>query len=89
MYFCSGSAIGRDRDDQPEYQVKMNVAFCFSNAVQTLEYYHNSSWLEHGGSPDRAVRLAFVNQIKLRHLNREYILKRTEEIEELENWLKN
>ena len=41
----------------------MNVAFCFSNAVQTLEYYHNSSWLEHGGSPDRAVRLAFVNQI--------------------------
>ena len=63
VYFCSGSAIGRDRDDQPEYQVKMNVAFCFSNAVQTLEYYHNSSWLEHGGSPDRAVRLAFVNQI--------------------------
>lgn len=63
VHFCSGSAIGRDRDDQPEYQVKMNVAFCFSNAVQTLEYYHNSSWLEHGGSPDRAVRLAFVNQI--------------------------
>ena len=63
VHFCSGSAIGRDRDDQPEYQVKMNVAFCFSNAVQTLEYYHNSSWLEHGGAPDRAVRLAFVNQI--------------------------
>ena len=63
VYFCSGAAAGRDRADQPDYQVKMNVAFCFSNAVQTLEYYHNSSWLEHGGSPDRAVRLAFVNQI--------------------------
>ena len=63
VHFCSGSAIGRDRDDQPEYQVKMNVAFCFSNAVQTLEYYHNSSWLEHGGSPEHAVRTAFVYQI--------------------------
>lgn len=61
--FCTGAASGRDRADQPEYQVKMNVAFAFSNTVQALEYYHNSSWLEHGGSPDRAVRLAFVNQI--------------------------
>ena len=63
VYFCQGQAAGRDRADQPEYEVRMNVAFCFSNTVQTLEYYHNSSWLEHGGSPDRAVRLAFVNQI--------------------------
>ena len=63
VHFCSGAAAGRDRADQPDYQVKMNVAFAFSNTVQCLEYYHNSSWLEHGGSPDRAVRLAFVNQI--------------------------
>ena len=63
VHACAGSATGRDRADQPDYQVKMNVAFCFSNQNQTLEYYHNSSWLEHGGSPDRAVRLAFVNQI--------------------------
>ena len=63
VHFCSGSATGRDRADQPDYQVKMNVAFAFSNTVQALEYYHNSSWLEHGGSPDRAVRLAFVNQV--------------------------
>jgi len=63
VHFCSGSATGRDRADQPDYQVKMNVAFAFSNTVQALEYYHNSSWLGHGGSPDRAVRLAFVSQI--------------------------
>ena len=63
VHFCSGAATGRDRADQPDYQVKMNVAFAFSNTVQALEYYHNSSWLEHGGSPDRAVRLAFVQQI--------------------------
>ena len=63
VVFCESSATGRDRADQPEYKVKMSAAFCFSNKVQLLEYYHNSSWLEHGGSPDKAVRSAFVSQI--------------------------
>ena len=54
---------GRDREDKPNYKVKLNVALTFSNDVQRLEYYHNSSWLEHGGSPDKAVRQAFVSQI--------------------------
>ena len=27
VHACAGSAVGRDREDQPEYQVKMNVAF--------------------------------------------------------------
>mgnify|MGYP002304473042 CR=1 FL=1 len=63
VHFCSGSATGRDRADQPDYQVKMNVAFAFSNTVQALEYYHNSSWLEHGGSPEKATRSAMVSAI--------------------------
>ena len=63
VVFCESSATGRDRADQPEYRVKMSAAFCFSNKRQLLEYYHNSSWLEHGGSPDKAVRSAFVSQI--------------------------
>ena len=63
VFSCESEAVGRDREDQPDYKVRMSAAFCFSNKVQLLEYYHNSSWLEHGGSPDRAVRLAFVNQI--------------------------
>jgi len=54
---------GRDREDKPEYKVKMELAFCFSNTVSFLEYYHNSSWLEHGGSPDKAVKTAFVSAI--------------------------
>ncbi len=54
---------GRDREDKPEYKVKLSVAFAFSNAVQKLEYYHNSSFLEHGGTPDDAVKRAFVAQI--------------------------
>ena len=63
VVFCESSAVGCDRADQPDYKVKMSAAFCFSNKVQLLEYYHNSSWLEHGGSPDKAVRSAFVSQI--------------------------
>ena len=54
---------GRDRADKPEYRVKLNVAMCVSNKHNLLEYYHNSSWLEHGGSPEKAVRSAFVSQI--------------------------
>ena len=54
---------GRDREDKPDYKVKMNFSFCFSNRVKRLEYYHNSSWLEHGGSPEKAVKSAFVSQI--------------------------
>lgn len=53
----------RDRADKPEYKTKMNVALAFSNRVHVTEYYHNSSWLEHGGAPDKAVRSAFVSQI--------------------------
>ncbi|MDL2252935.1 DNA topoisomerase [Ruminococcaceae bacterium OttesenSCG-928-I18] len=59
----TGSAQGRDREDRPEYKVKMSAAFCFSNKVQDIEFYHNSSFLEHGGSPERALKTAFVNQI--------------------------
>ena len=54
---------GRDREDKDEYKVKLSVAFCFSNQVSLTEYYHNSSHLEHGGSPEKAVRQAFVSQI--------------------------
>ena len=54
---------GRDQADKPEYKVKLSVSFCFSNRVQVIEHYHNSSWLEHGGSPERAVRSAFVSEL--------------------------
>ncbi len=54
---------GRDREDKPEYKVKLSLSFCFSNTVQLIEHYHNSSWLEHGGSPEKAMRSAFVGAI--------------------------
>lgn len=54
---------GKDREDKPSYKVKLQVALTFSNQVQRLEYYHNSSWLEHGGSPEKAVKTALVYQL--------------------------
>lgn len=54
---------GRDREDMPDYKVKAQMAFAFNNEVNLLEYYHNSSFLEHGGSPDRAVKNAFVYEL--------------------------
>ena len=58
--FISAERKGRDREDKPEYKVKLSAAFCFSNKVNAIEYYHNSSWLENGGAPDKAARSAFV-----------------------------
>ena len=62
VYFSTEKS-GRDREDKPEYRVKIAAAFCFSNKITALEYYHNSSWLENGGSPDKAVKLAFTYAI--------------------------
>ena len=54
---------GRDRADKPEYKLRITAALCFSRTVSRVEYYHNSSWLEHGGAPDKAVKSAFVYAI--------------------------
>ena len=58
-----GDAVGRDREDLPDYKLKMNISLTFSNKIQLKEFYHNSSFLENGGSPDKATRLGFVAQI--------------------------
>ena len=61
--FWKAERKGRDREDKPEYKLKITAALCFSNKVNCIEYYHNSSWLEYGGAPDKAVRSAFVSAI--------------------------
>lgn len=63
IQYCEAERRGRDRDDKKDYKVKMQIAFCFSNELPMIEYYHNSSYLEHGGSPDKAARSAFVSAI--------------------------
>ncbi|MCL2311519.1 MAG: toprim domain-containing protein [Firmicutes bacterium] len=62
----------RDRIDKPEYKLKINVAMAFSNNKNLIEYYHNSSWLEHGGAPERALKISFVYQFDslLKKLNK-------------------
>ncbi len=51
---------GRDRDDKDEYKLKADISFCISNTIHLTEYYHCASYLEYGGSPDRAVKMAFT-----------------------------
>uniref|UniRef100_UPI003FEF46EF toprim domain-containing protein n=1 Tax=Candidatus Fimivicinus sp. TaxID=3056640 RepID=UPI003FEF46EF len=63
VQFWQTERKGRDRADKPDYKVKINAALCFSNKKQRKEYYHNSSFLEHGGAPEKAARSAFVSQI--------------------------
>ena len=62
-YYIETERKGRDREDKPEYKVRMSAAFCFSNRTNAIEYYHTSSWLEHGGAPDAAAKTAFVYAI--------------------------
>ncbi|MCL1787593.1 MAG: toprim domain-containing protein [Defluviitaleaceae bacterium] len=62
-HILAHETTGRDRADKPEYKLKFEIVFCFSNDVNKLEYYHNSSHLIYGGSPDKAVRNAFVYAI--------------------------
>ena len=61
--FVEAERRGRDRDDKPEYKLKISAALCFSNRVNQIEYYHNSSWLEHGGAPEKATKSAFVSAV--------------------------
>ncbi len=61
--FWEAERKGRDRADKDEYKVRISAALCFSNQLSLLEYYHNSSYLEHGGAPDKAARSAFVSAI--------------------------
>ncbi len=63
VQFWQTERKGKDREDKPEYKVKINAAITFSNRHPLKEYYHNSSWLEHGGVPEKAARSAFVAQI--------------------------
>ena len=58
--FWEAERRGRDAENRPEMKLKITCSFCFSKKVSRIEYYHNSSWLEHGGSPDRAVRFGFT-----------------------------
>lgn len=63
IYYIETETSGRDREDKPEYKLKFEAAFCFNNEINSLQYYHNSSFLEYGGSPDKAVKSAFVTSI--------------------------
>ena len=63
VQYAKSEKSGRDREDKPSYKVRAEASFCFSNQSPRVEYYHNSSWLEYGGSPDKAAKSAFVSAL--------------------------
>jgi len=63
QYYEMEEIKGKDREDKAEYKVKAEIAFAFSNENTKIEYYHNSSYLEYGGSPDKALKSAFLSVI--------------------------
>ena len=63
VVFWETERRGRDRADKDEYKVKLSAACCFTNKAAVIEHYHNSSWLEHGGSPEKAAKSAFVGAV--------------------------
>lgn len=58
--YWEAERVGRDRADMEDYKVKITAALCFAKQGGRVEYYHNSSWLEYGGAPEKAARNAFV-----------------------------
>lgn len=60
IHYIKNKDLGRDREDKDDYRVEYEIAFCFNNEINLLEYYHNSSFLEYGGSPDKAIKNAFI-----------------------------
>lgn len=80
IQYYTAERKGRDREDRDDYKVKLSVAFTFSNQMKMLEYFHNSSFLEHGGSPEDAVKLAFTNQIHNYLKNNNKYLKNEKQI---------
>jgi Type IIA topoisomerase (DNA gyrase/topo II, topoisomerase IV), B subunit len=61
--YWEAERVGRDRADMEDYKVKITAALCFAKQGGRIEYYHNSSWLEYGGAPEKAARNAFVYAI--------------------------
>ena len=77
VHYLETETSGRDREDKPEYKLKFQAAFCFNNSVNTIQYFHNSSFLEYGGSPDKAVKNSFVYAID-RYIRQSGLYKKDE-----------
>ncbi len=77
VLFLENETKGQDSPDRPEYKLKFQIAFCFCNENPTLEYYHNSSYLEYGGSPDKAIKNAFLYSID-KYLKNENLYNKNE-----------
>lgn len=58
--YITGRGKGQDTDKRKPYSVNFELVFEFNNEAAQQMYFHNSSNLIHGGSPQKAVENAFV-----------------------------
>lgn len=60
---CVDRVDASTQELEKRYKGKFELLFAFSNDLNLIEYYHNSSPLEYGGSPDKALRTSFVTAL--------------------------
>lgn len=56
-------ASGKDNSKSDEYKIKCQIVFCFNNEVNYMQYFHNSSCLINGGTPETFIKKAFTYSI--------------------------
>lgn len=48
-------------EGEESFSVLLDLYFTFNNHVNKIDLYHNSSFLEDGGSPENAIKTSFLN----------------------------
>ena len=56
----STEATGKEPEDNEDFDFKLNLFFAFNNEENLIEYYHNASFLENGGTPEDFIKNSFT-----------------------------
>ncbi|MER2007171.1 MAG: toprim domain-containing protein [Psychrobacillus sp.] len=51
---------GRDNEEDKDYKIKANIYFSFNRETSFNRYYHNTSWLANGGTPEDFIKNSFT-----------------------------
>ena len=51
---------GRDNEADKDYRIKTDINFAFNRETSFSRYYHNTSWLENGGTPEEFIKNSFT-----------------------------
>jgi DNA gyrase subunit B len=51
---------GKDNESDKDYRIKADIYFTFNRELSFNRYYHNTSWLENGGTPEDFIKNSFT-----------------------------